>query len=687
MTDPVAQFLSLVDGVHAVGSNQWTAKCPAHPDQHPSLSVSRGEDGRLLARCHTGCRFDAILSAVGWKPSDAFPERPKRPSCTPIRSVSRNGRAFPTESVAAAHVARLLGGRSTGIWVYQDATGDEVFRVVRFDECRGARPKHYRPMHRATDGWHIGDPPGLLPLYGLPELAEARTVWVGEGEKCVEIIREVGLIATTNAHGANAVDKTDWTPLAGKLVVLCPDHDQAGEKHITDIIDRLRRLTPAPTIKIVRLPVTNEGDDIEQFAQVRRASNATDEDIRRELLQLAEAAPIVEPTQELVIVKLSDVTPEVQPYLWRGRIPSASCSLIGGKQSGTKNLFAYDLMARVTTGSPWPDEPTGPRRAPQSAILLEAEEHLESSIVPRLAAAGADLSRIHFVKGVPTQDPDRTRLISIQRDAESIERTARRLGDVGLVVVSPVTSYLGSVEQNSNEQVRNEIIHPLKTLAEAIGCAVVIIKHPNKDWKNNDPLGRVGGSAAWTEAMRCVIFIGNDPDEPEEEKNPRRCAHWIKFSIGPTPFPLSWKIHVTDSGAPAIHYLFDPVTFSATEMLVGRRKSEERNSKRENAAEWITKALETGPSTAAALNDAAMTAVNRDRQFSMDSFERARKDMRDAGRLSLERKPETNPAEWWYWLSDHSAPDWFAPIADTEPTSAVPSRARVDPHTCGSCGS
>lgn len=686
MTDPVAEFLSLLSGVRTAGADRWTAKCPAHADKHPSLGVSRGVDGRLLVRCHAGCEFSAIMKAVGWKDSEAFPEPGPRKTSSKEGGGTRSGRTFATDSAAISHLERSLGGSVTGTWIYRDASAQEVFRVVRFDGCRGARSKQYRPLHRDADGWHIADPPGLLPLYGLPELAKADTVWVCEGEKCVEIFRELGLVATTNAHGALATDKTDWSPLAGKLVPVCPDHDAAGETHTADVLGQLTKLAPAPTTRVVRLPESNLGDDIEQFVGVRRRRGASDEDIRRELEQLAAASRNEKPSEELVIVRLSDVTSRRQSYLWPRRIPSASSTLLGGRQGGTKNLFAYDVSARVTTGLPWPDEPAGPRRAPQSVILLEAEEHLESSIVPRLAAAGADLSRVHFIKGAPTQNPNRTRLISIQRDAESIERLARRLGDVALVVVSPVTSYLGDVEQNSNEQVRNEIIYPLKTLAETIGCAVLIIKHPNKDWKNSDPLERIGGSAAWTEAMRCVIFIGNDPDEPADERNPRRCAHWIKFSIGPTPDPLSWNIRVSDSGVPAINYLTDPITFSASEMLAGRRQSGDRKSKREHAADWITETLANGPMLAATLNEAAIQAVERNRTFSMNALERARKDMRDAGRLCYERKPEANPAEWWYWLRGRQPPAWFAPAAEPESTSAAPSCARVDPHTCGSCG-
>jgi hypothetical protein len=680
MTDPVAQFLERVEQVRPAGPNKWTARCPAHRDTNPSLSVARGEDGRLLTRCHKGCDFQSIMAAVDLNPSRAFLNQTPMGSNVPRNITSLNGKTFPTESAAMEYLKRQLGGSLTWQWVYQNAVGDEVFRVTRFDGYQKGRSKQYRPLHQGVDGWRITDPPGLLPLYGLPELIDAKTVWICEGEKCAEIFRDLRLITTTNAHGANATKKADWSVLATKHVIVCPDKGTAGETHCKEILEHLGHVAPSPIVKVVRLPVPNEGDDIEQLVTVRRAEGLTDDEIRQELTQLADAAPVVFPRQELVVVKLSDVTPEIQPFVWDDRIPSASCTLLGGRQSGTKNLFAYDIMSRVSTGAPWPADPTDQRRAPQSVILLEAEEHLESSIVPRLDAAGADLSRVHFIKGAPTQNPDRTRFISIQRDADSIERLASQLGDVGLVVVSPITSYLGSVEQNSNEQVRNEIIHPLKALAESVGCAVVIIKHPNKDWKNNDPLGRIGGSAAWTEAMRCVIFIGNDPDEPEDEKNPRRCAFWIKYSIGATPDPLSWRIRVSDSGAPLVHYLSDPLNFSATEMLVGRRKNAERKSKREAAAEWVTKALEAGPMTAASLNDAAMTAVDRDRQFSMDSFERARKDMRDAGRLALERKPEINPAEWWYWLSDHPAPEWYAPSGNTEATSAVPTRARRPPH-------
>ncbi len=677
MTGPVERCLSLLDAPRQTGPDRWTAKCPAHDDTKPSLTITRGKDGRLLLRCHAGCSFEAILAAVGMKPSEAFPDG--APANEPVRRPKPSRRrSFADRESLIRHLEKQVAGQLCGEWVYQSGDGEELLHVARFDDCRGGG-KEYRPFYCRDGRWHLGDPPGPLPLYGLPEVADASEVWVCEGEKCVEVFRELGLIATTNAHGALSVEKTDWQPLAGKLINICPDNDPAGDQHCQSLQQALRELVPTPTLRVVRLPLLNKGDDIEQFVQVRQEAGASASDIAGELTRLAEGATPTSLTSELVVVRLSDVEPTRQPYLWPGRIPAAACSLIGGRQGSTKNMFAYDTIARVTNGDAWPDDAPCATGGPRSVVLLEAEEHLESSIVPRLIAAGADMSRVHYIKGAPVESQDRTRLISIQRDADAIERLARQLGDVALVVVSPITSYLGEVEQNSNEQVRNEIIHPLKTMAEELGCAVVILKHPNKEWRNTDPLERIGGSAAWTEAMRCVVFIGVDPDEAEGETNPRRCAHWVKFSLGPKPRPLSWKVRLVQ-GVPTIGFLEDPVTFSASEMLAGRRPSKERKTKRELAAEWIENTLELGPRLASELNDLALKAVAADRRFSMDAFERARIDLRDADRLCYERKPEVNPPEWWYWLTSGPPPSWFNGTEEVA-SSADSSRARVGPPT------
>ena len=136
--------------------------------------------------------------------------------------------------------------------------------------CSRREGKTFRPIHRTAEGWVIGDPPGLRPLFGLPELADANVVYITEGEKAAEAVRRLpGLVATTSAHGAKSPAWTDWTPLAGKEIVILPDHDAPGAGYTALVSEQLARLNPAPTVRIVPLEMIwqtaapiGDGDDI-----------------------------------------------------------------------------------------------------------------------------------------------------------------------------------------------------------------------------------------------------------------------------------------------------------------------------------------------------------------------------------------------------------------------------------------
>ncbi|MCH7872128.1 MAG: DUF3987 domain-containing protein [Planctomycetes bacterium] len=135
-------------------------------------------------------------------------------------------------------------------------------------------------MHRTPKGWSIEDPPGLLPLFGLSELNGAGTVYVCEGEKCVLATRRVGLCATTSAHGANSPQKTDWSPLAGKTVVILADNDTAGRDYAKVVARTLGQL--GCTVKIVTLPGLPDGGDIVDFID---AHDSRDNDVLRCMIE------------------------------------------------------------------------------------------------------------------------------------------------------------------------------------------------------------------------------------------------------------------------------------------------------------------------------------------------------------------------------------------------------------------
>jgi hypothetical protein len=71
-----ANLIEHLDGVRATGDGRWIARCPAHDDSHPSLSVRELADGRVLVHCFGGCSVEDVLQAAGVTFESLFPARP-----------------------------------------------------------------------------------------------------------------------------------------------------------------------------------------------------------------------------------------------------------------------------------------------------------------------------------------------------------------------------------------------------------------------------------------------------------------------------------------------------------------------------------------------------------------------------------------------------------------------------------
>jgi hypothetical protein len=204
-------------------------------------------------------------------------------------------RTFPTLNDAIGFMVQKLSMRATRRDIYHDAGGKVHFVVVRFDSTE---EKEFRPFHQTADGWVIGDPPGELPLFGLPELLvpdlnpSSEPVIVVEGEKCVCALEELGLLATTSAHGAQGARKTHWEPLSGRNVVILPDNDSDGrDQYARTVTALLLKLSPQAKVKIVELPGLPPKGDCVEWIEARNGKPP--EEIRAELLELARKAETV----------------------------------------------------------------------------------------------------------------------------------------------------------------------------------------------------------------------------------------------------------------------------------------------------------------------------------------------------------------------------------------------------------
>lgn len=266
---PVDKLLGKLYAVRSTGAG-WVARCPAHRDSNPSLSISVGTDGRALVMCHAGCSNQAVVAALGLTLRDLmFEGNGSAPNHNgPIRGATRT---FSTSAAAVAALEHQLGVCSK-LWSYHDAAGEIVGQVVRWGKGEG---KTIRPVARHGDGWRIGAMPGPRPLYRLPELAGASRVIVTEGEKCADVARSLGFIATTSVGGAKAPDKTDWRPLAGKEVWILPDNDAAGRQYARTVAGILAKLKPATVVKIVELPRLPDAGDIADWVDGHGGSDGT----------------------------------------------------------------------------------------------------------------------------------------------------------------------------------------------------------------------------------------------------------------------------------------------------------------------------------------------------------------------------------------------------------------------------
>jgi len=181
---------------------------------------------------------------------------------------------------------------------------------------------------------------------------------------------------------------------------------------------------------------------------------------------------------KLVVKCAADIQPERIEFLWPSRFAIGKQSLIAGEAGLGKSQITISMAAAVTTGGQWP---CGEGRAPRgSVIFLCAEDAAGDTIVPRLMAAGADLIKVHIVTAVRDDNGWGRRAFNLQSDLQQLEAKITEIGDVSLVVIDPISSYLGpKVDSHVNSAVRG-VLEPVSEVASRLRVAFVSVTHPQR---------------------------------------------------------------------------------------------------------------------------------------------------------------------------------------------------------------
>src|SRR5262245_24883117 len=158
--------------------------------------------------------------------------------------------------------------------------------------------------------------------------------------------------------------------------------------------------------------------------------------------------------------RCADVEMKEVDWLWSNHLARGKLTMLAGDSTLGKSQISISLAAALTKSGEWPDGDSAPSG---SVIILSAEDATDDTVVPRLEAAGADLSRVYCLKCIHVEGQSRS--FNIQSNMNLIASKAREIGDVALVIIDPVTAYFGTdIDSHRVTDVRAALL-PLEQFA------------------------------------------------------------------------------------------------------------------------------------------------------------------------------------------------------------------------------
>jgi AAA domain/Bifunctional DNA primase/polymerase, N-terminal len=257
----------------------------------------------------------------------------------------------------------------------------------------------------------------------------------------------------------------------------------------------------------------------------------------------ATAAPVASP---VVMIRAADVTMRPMEWLWEGHLARGALELTTGLPGVGKSQAQIHFMACASAGLLWPDG--APAIELVNVIMVTAEDAIDTQVVPRLSAAGADLKRIHILKYIKTDKLQRQFLLT--EDLARLEQVVAQLGNVGLICIDPITAYMGGkIDAHKTTEVRSQL-GPLKDFSEGTNVAVSAITHPAKN-ASARAIDHFIGSQAFIAAARighaCFEEFEEEDEEGSGEKTPtgRILFTNVKYSAHRKMPTLAYKIETT----------------------------------------------------------------------------------------------------------------------------------------------
>jgi phage/plasmid primase-like uncharacterized protein len=575
--------------------------------------------------CSTG---GDVIDLVRFLDGVEFTEACTRLAGEPLQPKKTNGKDH------AAGAAREV---CTATFTYHDEGGAVLFMVGRLQYrnpdgsfvLKDGKPKktfrQKRPDPNRPNQW-INNVDGVrIVPYKLPEIIEAagneHFIVIVEGEAKADLLWSWNVPATCCAMGAGKWKSEHSAFLRGADVVIVPDNDEPGRDQADAVGASLQGI--AKSVRVLELPSlapkadvidwARAGGTVEQLhdliahqtrpwaprTKAEQQQNASGADNKQQDASNADGTI-------LTSARASSFEMTAFDWLWENRFAIGKLSLIVGlPDEGKGQLLSY-ITATVTTAGLWP---CNEGRAPLGNVLMFTDEDdPHDTVVPRLAAADANLDRVEIVRMVHENNKDR--IFNLMTDLELLRRKIIEIGNVNLVLIDPISAYLGigKIDSFRTTDVR-AVLAPLVNLAAELHVAVIAVMHFNKKLDVTNALLRISDSLAFGAVARGVYAVIDD-DEHDRKLVVRAKNNIAAKTAKTLAFRFTAREVGTDkkSNKPiwAPYIVFDPqyVDVSASEAMQAAADNKSPGA-RDAAKKLLREMLANGPALRTEIEEVA----------------------------------------------------------------------------------
>jgi putative DNA primase/helicase len=322
----------------------------------------------------------------------------------------------------------------------------------------------------------------------------------------------------------------------------------------------------------------------------------------RDLMKLAASPSAAASTKSSTILCAADIEMKQKEWLWPGHLLLGCLELMSGIPGLGKSQVQICYVACATAGLRWPDG--APPIEPVNVIMVTAEDALAQEVVPRLAAAEADLKRVFILQYIKT-DEKTGRQFLLAEDLDQLEKDVARIGDVKLITLDPITAYMGGkADSHKATEVRSQLT-PLKDFAEHNNVSVSAITHPAKN-AGQRAIDHFIGSQAFIAAARIghVCIAEMEPDEDDENKRMVPTGRILfanpKNNADKTQPTLAYRIETTTIspdgksgflGVPRVAWENGTVNMTADEAIAANKGTHSRSAKQREIQTWLREML------------------------------------------------------------------------------------------------